>query len=230
MTSKTSWPIELRLGLGAMAALTLALIVMMNAATVNDGRAPTPVLSADEALSMNQPDPEHEGEASLSDLTAGLKAKLDANPDDAQGWALYARSLMSLKRYTDAFGAYERLLVLTQGSPAIAEEFARARAYAAQQTGGSGAISGPTAEDIAAAQTLSPADRSAMIEGMVDGLSDKLLENPDDPLAWIKLLRARKVLGQEAQASAEIARMKAHFSAQPITIGRILTQSGWSVP
>ena len=64
------------------------------------------------------------------------------------------------------------------------------------------APSGPTAEDIAAAATMSPEDRNAMIEGMVGRLADRLAEQPDDVEGWLRLVRAYVVLGRPADAQA----------------------------
>lgn len=86
---------------------------------------------------------------------------------------------------------------------------------------------GPSRDDVAAAAQMSPDDRAAMIQGMVDGLSEKLTGNPDDPAGWIRLLRARKVLNQTLEAEAELKAMKAHFNDKPDLISQILAQSGW---
>ncbi|MCB2133166.1 MAG: c-type cytochrome biogenesis protein CcmI, partial [Rhodobacteraceae bacterium] len=59
-----------------------------------------------------------------------------------------------------------------------------------------------TAADIAAAQEMSADDRQAMIRGMVDGLAQRLAEDPDDLEGWHRLIRARVVLGEGAAAQA----------------------------
>ena len=72
-----------------------------------------------------------------------------------------------------------------------------------------------------------------MITGMVEGLSAKLIDNPNDKDGWIRLLRARKILSQTdpAQnplAQAEINRMKAAYADRPETVNTILKTSGWN--
>ena len=62
----------------------------------------------------------------------------------------------------------------------------------------------------AAAENMSPADRSAMIRGMVDRLAAKLKQNGDDVDGWLRLVRAYMVLGdadkaKDAQAEARQA-------------------------
>jgi len=60
---------------------------------------------------------------------------------------------------------------------------------------------GPTAADIAAADKMAPADQQQMIRGMVEGLEARLKARPDDAEGWVRLMRARMVLG-EPQAAA----------------------------
>ena len=40
-----------------------------------------------------------------------------------------------------------------------------------------------------------------MIQGMVDGLAEKLAESPDDPAGWLRLARAYGVLGRKDAAA-----------------------------
>jgi cytochrome c-type biogenesis protein CcmH len=59
---------------------------------------------------------------------------------------------------------------------------------------------GPTADQMAAAGQMSPGDRQAMIAGMVDKQAAELRANPKNLEGWERLIRARMVLGQSAQA------------------------------
>ncbi len=59
---------------------------------------------------------------------------------------------------------------------------------------------GPSAGDILAAQSMSEEDRSAMIRRMVDGLANRLAQSPQDSDGWVRLIRARKVLGETSAA------------------------------
>lgn len=63
---------------------------------------------------------------------------------------------------------------------------------------------GPTADQVAAAQDMAPADRMAMIEGMVSGLAERLKDEPDDVEGWIRLIRSYVVLGR-GDAAAQAA-------------------------
>lgn len=57
-------------------------------------------------------------------IIARLKAKLDKNPDDSQGWALLARSHAQIGQYAESVHAYRQLLRLQPNDPALLAEFA----------------------------------------------------------------------------------------------------------
>jgi len=81
---------------------------------------------------------------------------------------------------------------------------------------------GPSAEDVKAAQEMSPKERAQMIMGMVDSLAQKLEDSPDNPQGWVRLLRARTVLGQEAQKLKDIETIKEVYASRPDFINEIL--------
>ena len=64
-----------------------------------------------------------------------------------------------------------------------------------------GVMPGPSAEQVAGAAAMTAGDRQAMIRGMVDGLAQKLKANPRDEAGWMRLMRARSVLGDNAAAA-----------------------------
>lgn len=64
---------------------------------------------------------------------------------------------------------------------------------------------GPSREQMEAAGQMSPEDRNAMVRGMVDRLAERLQENPNDADGWLRLARAREVLG-EADAARDALR------------------------
>ena len=61
---------------------------------------------------------------------------------------------------------------------------------------------GPSADDIEAAQELSPAERMEMIQGMVSGLSERLASEGGPVEDWAQLITALGVLGRTADARA----------------------------
>jgi cytochrome c-type biogenesis protein CcmH len=64
-------------------------------------------------------------------------------------------------------------------------------------------------------------DQSAMISGMVDGLEQKLAANPDDLEGWMKLIRARMVLGETEKAKASLDKANAQFKDKPDAMAQI---------
>ena len=68
---------------------------------------------------------------------------------------------------------------------------------------------GPTPQDMAAAQSMSPEERMAMIRGMVERLAARLQQNPGDKEGWTRLARAYEVLGEADKAQAARARAAA---------------------
>ncbi|QWG24762.1 c-type cytochrome biogenesis protein CcmI [Bradyrhizobium sediminis] len=65
---------------------------------------------------------------------------------------------------------------------------------------------GPSAQDIQAAEIMPPAERSAMIRGMVDRLASRLEGSPRDADGWIKLIQSRMVLGETELAKQALTR------------------------
>lgn len=59
---------------------------------------------------------------------------------------------------------------------------------------------GPSSEDVAAAEEMSPEDRAAFIQSMVQRLADRLKDEPDDLDGWLQLGRAYSVLGNVVAA------------------------------
>lgn len=79
----------------------------------------------------------------------------------------------------------------------------------------SNAPSGPTAEQVAAAQQMSATDRNAMIRTMVDKLDSELKQNPHDSEGWQRLMRARMVLGEKDKALAAYRAARDAFAQEP---------------
>jgi cytochrome c-type biogenesis protein CcmH len=74
---------------------------------------------------------------------------------------------------------------------------------------------GPTPEQMAAAASLPEGDRMQMIQGMVQGLADRLRQSPDDYEGWMRLGRAYVVLKNEAGAKDAYAKAAALRPNEP---------------
>ncbi|MFN3658065.1 MAG: c-type cytochrome biogenesis protein CcmI [Pseudolabrys sp.] len=82
-------------------------------------------------------------------------------------------------------------------------------------------VPGPSAQDVAAAATMSEAERGEMIRGMVAQLADRLKQNGDDVEGWQRLLRAYMVLGEREKADAAAADAKRALAGDPDKLRRI---------
>ena len=71
---------------------------------------------------------------------------------------------------------------------------------------------GPNSAQVAAAGNMSDADRQAMIHSMVDKLAGDLKANPKDTGGWVRLMRARMVLGEAQQAAQDYKQAHAAFN------------------
>lgn len=65
--------------------------------------------------------------------------------------------------------------------------------------------------DLAAVENMSPAERQAMIEGMVQRLAARLDRDGDDLSGWLQLVRAYSVLDRKEDALKALARAKSQF-------------------
>ncbi|MEP1539228.1 MAG: c-type cytochrome biogenesis protein CcmI [Paracoccaceae bacterium] len=80
---------------------------------------------------------------------------------------------------------------------------------------------GPTGDDIAAAQDMSPAQRMEMIQGMVSGLSDRLATEGGPPQDWAQLISALGVLGRMDQAAIIFDNARDVFGEDPSAMDMI---------
>ncbi|HVW75510.1 MAG TPA: c-type cytochrome biogenesis protein CcmI [Rhizomicrobium sp.] len=241
----------------------------------------------------------------VSTMIAGLEARLQQDPNDAQGWQMLGWSYMRTNRPADAARAYGRAVSLdpgnaeylsAQGEAMVQSEgkvsdeaaaiFRRARKgdandpraryflaiYRDQQGDHRGAMAdfiallksappdapwavqvrnyvedlardqhidissqlppapaapapqagmpqsgmpGPTSDQVAAAGQMSNADRQAMIRAMVDKLASELKANPHDTGGWVRLMRARMVLGETDKAAEAYKQAHDAFAGTP---------------
>ena len=322
----------LALGMVAMVAVAAGALYanMGQPDLASGGPAPTPPPTAAAAVPPAQADGE------VAQLINGLEQKMQANPNDPEGWRMLGWSYFQTGRYGDAAKAYARAIALNpdgvgynsaygealvqeaggQVTPAAAAAFAKAAAQdgadararyflgvrkaetgdrkgavedwlklladspadapwlpqlrqmisqtasaagidiaarlAATQPVGNASVPGqpgpaeaagaaaaavppgapagvmpsPSREQVQAAQAMNPADRQAMIRSMVDGLAAKLKANPKDEAGWLRLMRARQVLGDTAAARTARDQALAAFNGDAGAQGRIRAAAG----
>ena len=72
---------------------------------------------------------------------------------------------------------------------------------------------GPTAEDFAAAEDMSPEDQQAMIQGMVGSLADRLATEGGPPQDWARLITSLVAIDQPEAAIVVLGEAEAIFGA-----------------
>ncbi len=86
---------------------------------------------------------------------------------------------------------------------------------------GSGAMPGPSAGDVAAAQNMTPAQRMEMIGGMVEQLSARLASEGGPVEDWTRLITSLGVLGKTDRALAIYQNAREVFANDPAAMDEI---------
>ena len=164
-----------------------------------------------------------QSEGKVSDDAAAIfQRALKGDPADPR-----ARYFLAIHRDQtgDHKGAMDEFVALLKSAPPDAPWASQVRTYvedlAKEQhvdlTGKlpsltSAAASGPNSAQVAVAGKMSDADRQAMIHSMVDKLAGELKANPKDTGGWVRLMRARMVLGEGLQAAQDYKQARAAFA------------------
>lgn len=108
-------------------------------------------------------------------------------------------------KFAEASAAYKKLI--ERGLPANVEAVVKQRlaGVEAQLSGGSPPNSGQT----------------AMIDGMVSGLAERLKTNGSDLQGWLKLMRAYTVLGRRDDALGALKQAQGNFAGNQEALGQI---------
>ena len=86
---------------------------------------------------------------------------------------------------------------------------------------GSGALRGPSTEDVDAAQDMTPAERMEMIGGMVETLSSRLATQGGPVEDWARLISSLGVLGETARARSIYENAVEVFADDPAAMDAI---------
>ncbi|MEL6857887.1 MAG: c-type cytochrome biogenesis protein CcmI [Pseudomonadota bacterium] len=144
----------------------------------------------------------------LDELVVELRARLEADPNPpADGYVLLARSYLRLGDPAAGLAAYDRAIVLSEGAAAIVEERDEVLRILQSRV----AMPQIDPETQARIQSMSADEQQAMIEGMVDGLAIRLEQDPNDAQGWMRLIQARAVMGDVAQARQDLTAALAVF-------------------
>lgn len=178
-----------------------------------------------------------------AEAVRAMRRAVQLAPQRADLWELFGESLVAEaggEVTPDAQGAFRQ--ALTRDPKAIAARFhlARAQIAAGDKAGGLAAWRGlladlpaadprrqalagaiAEAERAPAARPGLPEGQLAAIQGMVEGLSQRLKSAPDDPQGWVRLVRAYAVLGDAAKRDAALTQAKARYAANPDMLSQL---------
>jgi cytochrome c-type biogenesis protein CcmH len=150
-----------------------------------------------------------EGGTPPAEAEAAFRRALALDPKNVGARFLLARHQVATGRKAEGLAAWRALLAeLPEGDPRRA-----ALATVIAQAGGGG-----PAANIAEAQG---SDQAAFIKGMVASLAARLEQNPDDPEGWARLVRAYRVLGDQAAQTRALERARKLFAGRPQDLARI---------
>jgi cytochrome c-type biogenesis protein CcmH len=157
-----------------------------------------------------------------------LVARLDATPEDINGWRILGWSYFHTGRYKQAATAYAKAVQLDPNSAELKLSYEGAAAKAFERDGAEsasslhGAASGDgLGEGIINSDVMTSRERDAAIRSMVDGLAHRLESSPRDVAGWARLMRSRVVLGERAAAETAFRKALQIFRDDEAASGKI---------
>jgi hypothetical protein len=142
--------------------------------------------------------PAEERQSMVQGMVASLATRLAEEGGSMEEWQQLIRSYSVLGDPKAAQAAMDAARKAFAGDPAA---LARLESGEAPQLPGA-ALPGPDGDDIAAAQDMAPADRAAMIQGMVGRLAERLQSEGGTVDEWLRLISSYGVMGRQEEASA----------------------------
>jgi cytochrome c-type biogenesis protein CcmH len=149
-------------------------------------------------------------------ITAAMNAfRLDAANPKAQFY--HALALSQQGKTPDALAAFNNMITNAPADApwrgAVQDQIKRLTS-----SGAAPQISDAQAADI---QNMKPADQQAMIRSMVEGLEAKLAVKGDDLEGWLRLIRARTVLGEPDKAAGALTKAREIFVSAPDALAAV---------
>jgi cytochrome c-type biogenesis protein CcmH len=193
------------------------------------GRFADAVMARKKAIALNGDSPARESDlgealvaASNGIVTDEAKLAFDsAVAGDAHD--VKARFYLGLADEQDGNreAAAQKWRALLDDAPADAPWRGFVAAALGRVTGEKAETVGPSAADVAAVANMPADQRSDMIRGMVQRLSDRLHADGHDVDGWMRLVRAYVVLGDRDQARNAAAEARRALAARPDEVQRI---------
>jgi cytochrome c-type biogenesis protein CcmH len=193
------------------------------------GRFDDAVVARKKAIALSGDSPAREsalGEALVAaaggvvtdEAKAAFQRALAGDAQDAK-----ARYFLGLADEQDGKGeaAAAKWRALLKDAPPDAPWIGLVSAALARVTREPVASGGPTAGDLAAADTMTEAQRTDMIRGMVQRLADRLSANGNDVDGWLRLVRAYAILGDRDKAKNAAADARRALSDHSDDVKRI---------
>jgi len=119
-----------RVSRGFLASLVLGVVVMASAgylwmgSPANLGTGPSAGTAVADAVDSGQAAPHATGVDQIAAMVDKLAERMKSNPDDAEGWAMLARSYVVLGRQPEALAAYKKAVALRADDPVLLVDYA----------------------------------------------------------------------------------------------------------
>ena len=140
------------------------------------------------------------------------KRLTEMDAPDPEGYALLGRAKESLGNIDGAIRAYRIALEASGGDSEIAAELQRLISLREQRTSEAPELNSARAEAI---RNMSPEEQEAQIAMMIQGLADRLEDDPENLDGWLRLIRARTVTEDFDQAREDLQAARTVFAAEP---------------
>jgi cytochrome c-type biogenesis protein CcmH len=184
-----------------------------------------------------------------ADSVRAMRHAVRLAPERADNWELLGQALIAQAGgdvTPDAQDAFRQALKRDPKSAVARFHLARAQIAAGDKAGGlaawralladlapddprrqalvaaiSQAEGGPAPAQAGASEAGPSQGQLAMIQGMVQGLAERLKANPDDPQGWVRLVRAYAVLGDKAKLGEALTQAKARYAGKPDILAQL---------
>ena len=169
-----------------------------------------PSVQEEEAAEMNAPagPPGAPTQQEIEQRVAKLAARLKENPNDAQGWAMLARSYQNFKRYREASDAYARAVAVAGNDAGLWADYAESLALANNSQ-----LQGQPLELINKALQLDPNNQKAL--WLAGNAAYQTQDFQQAVSYWEKLLKLLPAGSEGAQSvSARIEDARAQISGK----------------